>query len=58
MVPKGTKVFPSLLSSNRNPDIWGADADEWMPERWIQGLPDSVADAKIPGVYAHLYVAV
>ena len=54
LVPKGTVVFPSLLSSNCNPDIWGPDSFEWKPERWIEGLPSSVADAKIPGVYSHL----
>ena len=56
LVPKGTKIFPSLLSSNRNPEIWGEDSYEWKPERWIEGLPGSVAEAKVPGVYSHLYV--
>jgi len=54
LVPKGTLIFPSLLSSNKNPDIWGPDADEWKPERWIAGLPQSVMDARIPGVFSHL----
>lgn len=54
LVPKGTMVFPSLLSSNRNPDLWGPDSYEWKPERWIEGLPSSVTEAKIPGVYSHL----
>ena len=56
LVPKGTTVFPSILSSNRNPDVWGPDAEEWKPERWMDGLPDSVAEARIPGVYSHLWV--
>ncbi|KAJ3507527.1 hypothetical protein NMY22_g16903 [Coprinellus aureogranulatus] len=54
LVPKGTKIFPSLLASNRNPDIWGPDSLEWKPERWLQPLPESVVKAKIPGVYSHL----
>ncbi|TEB39431.1 cytochrome P450 [Coprinellus micaceus] len=54
LVPKGTTVFPSLQSSNCNPDIWGPDSFEWKPERWIEGLPESVAKAKIPGIYSHL----
>ncbi|KAJ3527750.1 hypothetical protein NMY22_g9670 [Coprinellus aureogranulatus] len=54
LVPKGTMVFPGILASNRNPDIWGPTANEWMPERWLEGLPDSVASAKVPGIYSHL----
>ncbi|TEB40176.1 cytochrome P450 [Coprinellus micaceus] len=54
LVPKGTMVFPSLLSSNCNRDLWGPDSYEWKPERWIEGLPNSVTEAKIPGVYSHL----
>lgn len=54
LVPKGTKIFVSTMSSNRNPDIWGPDSFAWKPERWIEGIPDAVADAEIPGVYSHL----
>ncbi|KAF5371911.1 hypothetical protein D9757_010590 [Collybiopsis confluens] len=53
-VPKGTNVIVSIFNSNRNPDLWGKDANEWKPERWISPLPDSVIDARIPGVYSHL----
>ncbi|TEB40175.1 cytochrome P450 [Coprinellus micaceus] len=54
LVPKGTMVFPSFLSSNCDPDLWGPDSYEWKPERWIEGLPSSVTDAKLPGVDSHL----
>ncbi|KAJ2912529.1 hypothetical protein MD484_g7882, partial [Candolleomyces efflorescens] len=54
LVPKGTTIFPSILSSNRNQDVWGSDADEWKPERWMDELPESVANAHIPGIYSHL----
>ncbi|KIK57095.1 hypothetical protein GYMLUDRAFT_247353 [Collybiopsis luxurians FD-317 M1] len=53
-VPKGTNVTVSILNSNRNPDLWGKDADEWKPERWLSPLPATVIDARIPGVYSHL----
>ena len=55
-VPKDTPVFVSIQASNKNPDIWGPDADEWKPERWLTSLPGSVADAKMPGVYSNLCV--
>lgn len=54
IVPKGTNVQVAILLSNRSRDIWGLDADEWKPERWLEGLPDSVGGAKVPGVYSHL----
>ncbi|KAE9385221.1 cytochrome P450 [Gymnopus androsaceus JB14] len=54
IVPKGTVVDISIINSNRNTDFWGPDAMEWKPERWLSSLPDSIANAKIPGVYSHL----
>lgn len=53
-VPKGTTILPSIRSANRNPDVWGPTANEWRPERWLDGLPDSVIDAKVPGAFSHL----
>ncbi|KAF9043397.1 cytochrome P450 [Panaeolus papilionaceus] len=54
MVPKGTKCILSLMGSNRNVEIWGDDADEWKPERWMGTMRDEVVGAKIPGIYSHL----
>lgn len=34
-MPAGTNVLISILGANRNKDVWGADADEWRPERWL-----------------------
>ncbi|KAF5316745.1 hypothetical protein D9619_006488 [Psilocybe cf. subviscida] len=53
-VPKDTEILISLVSSNINPEIWGPDANEWKPERWLSHLPDSVKSAQIPGIYSHL----
>jgi len=53
-IPKGTRVYVSIIGSNRNPEIWGPDAYEWKPERWLNPLPDSLINARIPGVYSHL----
>ena len=56
-VPKDTVVVAGLLASNRNKAIWGADAEEWKPERWLQPLPRTVTEARIPGVYSNLYAS-
>jgi hypothetical protein len=53
-VPKGTEVYVSIIGSNRNPELWGPDAHEWKPERWLNSLPSSLINARIPGVYSHL----
>ena len=52
-VPNGTPIVINILGVNRDPEIWGADVLEWKPERWLKPLPESVAEAHIPGVYAN-----
>ncbi|KAL1671100.1 cytochrome P450 [Schizophyllum commune] len=54
LVPAGTVVVIAIMNANRNKEIWGEDADEWKPERWLNPLPTSVTDAHIPGVYGNL----
>ena len=56
-VPRGTEIFIGTYASNVNKDIWGPDALEWKPERWAK-LPPAVAEARLPGVYSHLWVLV
>jgi len=53
-IPKGTEVIVSITGCNRTPELWGPDAYEWKPERWTNPLPESVINARIPGVYSHL----
>ena len=53
-VPKDTTVIVSIRGCNRNKALWGDDAHEWRPERWLQPLPASVTSARVPGVYANL----
>ncbi|KAI0742144.1 cytochrome P450 [Irpex lacteus] len=53
IVPKGTTVIISFLASNTNKALWGEDADEWRPERWLQALPERLVDAQIPSIFAN-----
>ncbi|KZV66085.1 cytochrome P450 [Peniophora sp. CONT] len=53
-VPKGTVVLCALAEVNRSKAIWGEDAREWKPERWLSPLPQTVTDARVPGVYANV----
>lgn len=53
-VPRGTNIFVSVLGCNRNEALWGSDAGEWKPERWLAPLPAALESAAIPGVYSNL----
>lgn len=53
-VPEGTLILIGILAANRNPQLWGPDAEEWKPERWLDPLPEAIKEAHIPGVYSHL----
>lgn len=53
-VPKGTDIYIASYACNRNPALWGEDAHEWKPERWLSPLPGAVTDARIPGIYSNL----
>ena len=48
-VPAHTPILISALNANRNPELWGEDAAEWKPERWLAPLPQAIVDAHIPG---------
>lgn len=53
-IPEDTTLFVGIRAINTDPLIWGPDAKEWKPERFLKSLPESVTDAKVPGVYANL----
>ena len=54
LVPRGTILQLDYQASNRNKALWGEDAREWKPERWLQPLPQTVEEARIPGIYSNL----
>ncbi|KAI1782200.1 cytochrome P450 [Ganoderma leucocontextum] len=53
-IAKGTVVLSNIPACNTNKAVWGEDALEWKPERWLQPLPRSVEEAHVPGIYANL----
>jgi cytochrome P450 len=56
-IQAGTMVVVGAAAVNRDPAIWGPDADQWIPERWFKPLPETVMDAYLPGVYSHMLVS-
>ncbi|KAI0823800.1 cytochrome P450 [Trametes gibbosa] len=53
-IPKGTWIMANLQASNCNRALWGEDAYEWKPERWLKAHPSPLEEARIPGVYSNL----
>lgn len=53
-VPKGTDLMIGIYACNINPAVWGEDAEVYKPERWLQPLPESITEARVPGVYSNL----
>ncbi|KAI0695585.1 cytochrome P450 [Cerioporus squamosus] len=51
-VPKGTFIIAAIRASNCNKALWGEDAMEWRPERWLEQLPAELEEVRIPGVYS------
>ncbi|PCH40522.1 cytochrome P450 [Wolfiporia cocos MD-104 SS10] len=54
MILKGTEIVIGSLGCNANKEMWGEDALEFKPRRWIEELPAAVTNAPIPGVYSNL----
>ncbi|KAH8101263.1 cytochrome P450 [Cristinia sonorae] len=52
-ITKGTTTIVAIRACNRNKALWGEDALEWKPERWLSPLPETVTNARIPGVYSN-----
>ncbi|KAF5336245.1 hypothetical protein D9758_014353 [Tetrapyrgos nigripes] len=52
-IPKGTIYISNIWSINHDPDVWGADADDFRPERHL----DEHGNLKEPGSEAHGHFA-
>ncbi|KAG9124291.1 cytochrome P450-dit2, partial [Ceratobasidium sp. 392] len=50
-VPKGAEVSLGIDTINRDKDIWGPDADEFVPDRWLNGRASRAGGT--PGAYSH-----
>ncbi|KAG8908285.1 hypothetical protein FRB99_007818 [Tulasnella sp. 403] len=48
---KGESIFIPIMCMNRDKRIWGEDAHEFRPERWLTG-DSHPRSAEIPGVFA------
>ncbi|KAG8795727.1 cytochrome P450-dit2 [Ceratobasidium sp. 428] len=55
-IKKDTRVVMNVVMANRYEKIWGEQADQFRPERWIGNKPDEVTEpgAHLPGVYSSM----
>lgn len=53
-VRAGQDLIVGFGEVNRLKSVWGADAYEWRPERWMEAFPPSVGEARIAGPFANL----
>lgn len=59
---KGTQLLISIIASNHNKDVWGEDASEWKPERWMTASAESEdkdiaavkSSVRYPGAYSSI----
>ena len=57
IVPNNTTIVVNARQCNTDKELWGEDAREWKPERWLSTLPSSVTEPRVPGVFSNLYVS-
>ncbi|KAJ3559694.1 hypothetical protein NM688_g181 [Phlebia brevispora] len=53
-ISRGTQIIVGSWMSNVNKELWGEDADEWKPERWLSPLPEALKSVRLPSVYTSL----
>ncbi|KAJ7227722.1 cytochrome P450 [Mycena haematopus] len=49
LIEQGTAVYLGLSAANRSTAIWGSDAGEFKPERWLKR---DQTESKLPGAYS------
>ncbi|KAI0669375.1 cytochrome P450 [Trametes maxima] len=53
-VPRGTVMILNLTGCNTDFELWGEDAYEWKPERWLGPPTQALENSRVPGVYSNL----
>lgn len=59
-VQKGTSVYIGLGATNRSTALWGEDAADFKPERWMghHAHESTVEQIKTPGIFSNMCVFV
>lgn len=54
-VPKDVDVCVGIVLANKDKALWGPDADEWRPKRWLEPMPSGIQE--LPGIYNNMCVS-
>ncbi|KAH8103810.1 cytochrome P450 [Cristinia sonorae] len=54
LVTKDTTLNIGIYTFNRSKDLWGEDAEDWKPERWLKPLPDTIKNSPSGAVFGNL----
>ena len=57
VIRKGTPVYIGLEAANRSTSLWGEDAGEFKPKRWMghYAHESTVEQIKTPGIFSNMY---
>ncbi|KAJ3769184.1 cytochrome P450 [Lentinula raphanica] len=53
-VMKGQRIHIGIAAYNRSPSVWGPDADQWKPSRYLDSPPDSKKQQVAIGVFGNV----
>ncbi|TCD60665.1 cytochrome P450-dit2 [Steccherinum ochraceum] len=53
ILDKGVTVTIGIHGYNRSKAVWGEDAEEWRPERWLSPLPEAVRNVPSGGIMSN-----
>ncbi|KAF9492856.1 cytochrome P450 [Pleurotus eryngii] len=54
VIHRNQHVVIGIANCNTDTTLWGEDAHDWNPERWMNPLPQSLLRAQVPGIYSYL----
>jgi len=56
VIYKGTPVYIGLGATNRSTSLWGDDAAEFKPKRWIgqYAHESTIGKIKTPGIFSNM----
>lgn len=48
------QIVIGVANCNKDTRVWGSDATAWKTQRWLEPLPQSLVEARIPGMFANV----
>ncbi|KZV96970.1 cytochrome P450 [Exidia glandulosa HHB12029] len=51
-IPKDVDVCVGIVLANKDKALWGPDADEWRPKRWLEPMPEGIQE--LSGIYNNM----